>query len=64
MLSELLVHSTSGKYSLCWQWRPGDLAICDTRSTLHCGTDYDPQFVREMWRCTVMPWHGGELKRG
>ena len=42
-----------------WQWKAGDLAICDTRSTLHCATSYNQQkFTREMWRTTIMPSTG------
>ncbi|CAL1169316.1 unnamed protein product [Cladocopium goreaui] len=56
ILQELLVHVTAPKYTVFWQWKAGDLAICDTRSTLHCATSYNQQkFTREMWRTTIMP---------
>ncbi|CAJ1332244.1 unnamed protein product [Effrenium voratum] len=50
MLQELLVHATAPEFTVVWQWQPGDFAICDTRSTLHCATSYDERYLREMWR--------------
>lgn len=52
-LRALLPHATSPNFTLRWRWAPGDLAIWDNRSTMHCGTGYDDAaHVREMWRTT------------
>eukprot|EP00434_Breviolum_minutum_P030358 symbB.v1.2.026852.t2/scaffold2714.1/size94327/5 len=49
VLQELLVHATSPKYTVSWQWQAGDLAICDTRSTMHCATSYNQEkYTREI----------------
>ncbi|CAE7195636.1 tauD [Symbiodinium natans] len=55
ILRDLLVHATAPDFTISWQWQPGDFAICDTRSTMHCATSYDQRFTREMWRTTIMP---------
>lgn len=55
ILRDLLVHATAPQFTIVWNWLPGDFAICDTRSTMHCATSYDQNFTREMWRTTIMP---------
>jgi len=55
ILQDLLVHATAPQFTIVWNWLPGDFAICDTRSTMHCATSYDQNFTREMWRTTIMP---------
>lgn len=45
---------TSSRYTVVWDWQPGDLAVWDNRSLIHCGTGFDSEkYVREMWRTTL-----------
>jgi hypothetical protein len=47
---------TSPTFTVCWQWKAGDVVVWDNRSTIHAGTGYDhrhPTVVREMWRVTL-----------
>ena len=33
LLGELLAHATGPDFAVCWQWRPGDVAVWDNRSS-------------------------------
>jgi len=53
LLGFLEAHIEQPRFQLRWQWRPGDLAIWDERTTLHRGvSDHFPQ-RRVIRRCTV-----------
>ena len=52
LLAELLVHATGPEFAVCWQWRPGDLAVWDNRSVMHAGSPFEEQETRLMHRVT------------
>ncbi|MBT6275418.1 MAG: TauD/TfdA family dioxygenase [Chromatiales bacterium] len=54
-LRDLLPHITGPKFTVKWQWCPGDIVVWDNRCTMHSGTGYDyDQYTREMWRLTLL----------
>ena len=52
LLAELEAHSTNPAFSVCWQWRPGDVAVWDNRSAMHAGSPFDEREARLMHRVT------------
>jgi taurine dioxygenase len=52
LLAELLAHATGPRFSVCWQWRPGDIAVWDNRSAMHAGSPFDEREARLMYRVT------------
>jgi len=61
-LRALLPHFTAPKYTLVWDWQPGDLVVWDNRCTMHCATGFDAaRDVREMWRVTITDDHPDSL---
>jgi taurine dioxygenase len=61
LLRELLRHATCDEFVYVHEWEPGDLVIADNRNLLHCATWYDAaQYIRLMWRTTVMGNAGEE----
>lgn len=50
----LLSFATSERFTVKWQWEPGDLLVWDNRCTMHCATGFeDGKYTREMWRTTL-----------
>lgn len=50
----LLPFVTSDRFTVKWQWAPGDLVLWDNRCTIHCATGFeDEKYTREMWRLTL-----------
>jgi len=52
LLGELLAHATGPDFAVCWQWRPGDVAVWDNRSVMHAGSPFDEREARLMYRVT------------
>ena len=52
LLAALQAHATSPQFAVCWQWRPGDVAVWDNRSAMHAGSPFDEQEARLMYRVT------------
>ena len=52
LLAELLAHATGPDFAVCWQWRPGDIAVWDNRSAMHAGSPFDEHEDRLMHRVT------------
>lgn len=52
LLAELLAHATGPDFAVCWQWRPGDVAVWDNRSAMHAGSPFDEREARLMYRVT------------
>jgi len=52
LLAELLAHATGPDFAVCWQWRPGDVAVWDNRSAMHGGSPFDEREARLMYRVT------------
>lgn len=52
LLAELLAHATGPDFALCWQWRPGDIAVWDNRSAMHAGSPFDEREDRLLHRVT------------
>ena len=52
LLAELLAHATRPDFAVCWQWRPGDVAVWDNRSAMHAGSPFDELEARLMYRVT------------
>ena len=52
LLAELQAHATSPQFAVCWQWRPGDVAVWDNRSAMHAGSPFDEAEARLMYRVT------------
>lgn len=52
LLAELQAHATGERFTVCWQWRPGDIAVWDNRSAMHAGSPFDEREPRLMYRVT------------
>jgi taurine dioxygenase len=53
LLDMLFEHSEQPRFTVRWQWTPGDLAIWDERATQHFAIGDHYPAHRRMRRCTV-----------
>ena len=59
ILRDLLPHITGPKFTVKWQWQPGDIVVWDNRCTMHAASGFDHHNeLREMWRLTLVEDRG------
>ncbi len=52
LLAELLAHATGPDFTVCYPWRPGDVAVWDNRSAMHAGSPFEETRPRLLHRVT------------
>ena len=57
-LRDLLPFMTGPDFTVKWNWQEGDIVVWDNRCTMHAATGFDDKnYIREMWRLTLLQSH-------